>query len=247
MVSTDGELGIFASRRKNAGLNLCTYTLPADLKPDPVTVVKAIWGGRCLKELTVSIEYVQSKRVEQVTYSKEDGQFAHIVQLEDGEDVVLTVQGENVGYQSVVVHEQGTDAASAVALDLAPPAKLEAARKMTRVRRATLLSWRTCNLTPKKAPCPNARRSSCALANHLERQPELRLDIDGHTDDIGEAQDNLVLSQSRAEVVKTFLMTCGVNGDRMTTQGHGEAQPKTTNATPEGRRVNRRTEFRWMD
>ena len=66
-----------------------------------------------------------------------------------------------------------------------------------------------------------------ALANHLERQPELRLDIDGHTDDIGEAQDNLALSQSRAEAVKAFLMSCGVDGDRMTTQGHGESRPKT--------------------
>ena len=170
------------------------------------------------------------------------------MQLEDGEDVVLTVQGENVGYQSVVVHEQGTDAASAVALDLAPPAETGSGSENDARSKGNPFELEDVQFDTKKSTL--SKRSEIilrALANHLERQPELRLDIDGHTDDIGEAQDNLVLSQSRAEVVKTFLMTCGVNGDRMTTQGHGEAQPKTTNATPEGRRVNRRTEFRWMD
>ena len=250
VVSTDGELGIFATRRRGTrGLDLCTYPLPADLKPDPVTVVKGDLGWPVPEgALTVSIEYVQSKRVEQVTYSKEDGQFAHIVQLEDGEDVVLTVQGENVGYQSVVVHEQGTDASSAVALDLAPATETGGASENGSRTKGNPFELQDVQFETKKSTL--SKRSEVilrALANHLERQPELRLDIDGHTDDIGEAQDNLILSQSRAEVVKAFLVACGVDGDRMTTQGHGESQPKTTNATPEGRRVNRRTEFRWMD
>ena len=250
VVSTDGELGIFASRRRGTrGLDLCTYPLPADLKPDPVTVVKGDLGWPVPEgELTVSIEYVQSKRVEQVTYSKEDGQFAHIVQLEDGQDVVLTVQGENVGYQSVVVHEQGTDAASAVALDLTAAAETGGATENASRSKGNPFELEDVQFETKKSTL--SKRSEIilrALANHLERQPELRLDIDGHTDNIGEAQDNLILSQDRAEVVKAFLVTCGVDGDRMTTQGHGESQPKTTNATPEGRRVNRRTEFRWMN
>ena len=95
-----------------------------------------------------------------------------------------------------------------------------------------------------------------ALERELGPQPSFqitkldrldRLDIDGHTDDIGDAEDNLTLSESRAEAVKAFLVDCGIEEGRMTTQGHGESQPKTTNATPEGRRVNRRTEFRWVN
>ncbi|HCL46458.1 MAG TPA: hypothetical protein DHW55_04295 [Flavobacteriales bacterium] len=250
VVSTDGELGIFASRRRGTrGLDLCTYPLPADLKPDQVTVVKGDLGWPMPEgALTVSIEYVQSKRVEEVTYSKEDGQFAHIVQLEDGEDVVLTVQGENVGYHSVVVHEQGTEASSAIALDLASASETGGGSENASRAKGNPFELQDVQFETKKSTL--SKRSEIilrALANHLERQPELRLDIDGHTDNIGEAQDNLVLSQSRAEVVKAFLVTCGVDGDRMTTQGHGESQPKTTNTTPEGRRVNRRTEFRWVD
>ena len=250
VVSTDGELGIFASRRRGTrGLDLCTYPLPADLKPNPVTVVKGDLGWPVPEgELTVSIEYVQSKRVEQVTYSKEDGQFAHVVQLEDGEDVVLTVQGEHVGYESVVIHEQGSQASNAVTLDLAAAERTESNSTNAPLWSDTPFELQDVQFETKQTTL--SRRSEIilrALANHLERQPELRLDIDGHTDDIGEAQDNLALSQSRAEAVKAFLISCGVEGDRMTTQGHGESRPKTANTTAEGRRINRRTEFRWMD
>jgi outer membrane protein OmpA-like peptidoglycan-associated protein len=170
------------------------------------------------------------------------------VQLENGEDVVLTVQGENVGYQSVVVHEQGSDASSAVALDLASAVETGGGSEDASHSKGNPFELQDVQFETKKSTL--SKRSEIilrALANHLERQPELRLDIDGHTDDIGEAQDNLVLSQSRAEVVKAFLVACGVDDDRMTTQGHGESQPKTTNDTSEGRRVNRRTEFRWVD
>ena len=147
-----------------------------------------------------------------------------------------------------MVHEQGTDASSAVALDLAPASETGGGSENASRAKGNPFELQDVQFETKKSTL--SKRSEIilrALANHLERQPELRLDIDGHTDNIGEAQDNLVLSQSRAEVVKAFLVTCGVDGDRMTTQGHGESQPKTTNTTPEGRRVNRRTEFRWVD
>lgn len=250
VVSTDGVEGIFSSRRRGTrGLDLCTYRLPEDLKPQAVTVVKGDLGWPIPDgELTVNIEYVQSKRIEQIRYSKEDGQFAHIVQLEEGEDVVLTVQGDNVGYQSVVVHEADSQASNAVTLDLT--SSLENAPKSKSSPHAAGSPFELQDVqfeTKKSTLSKRAEIILRALANHLEREQELRLDIDGHTDDIGDAEDNLTLSESRAEAVKAFLVDCGIEEGRMTTQGHGESQPKTTNATPEGRRVNRRTEFRWVN
>ena len=64
---------------------------------------------------------------------------------------------------------------------------------------------------------------------------------------MGDESENLSLSIRRAEVVSEFLSACGVDEDRMTSQGFGESRPKTTNLDEAGRRVNRRTEFRWMD
>ena len=241
VVSTDGTEGIFASRRRGTrGLDLCTYTLPDALKPDAVTVVKGDLGWPTPEgELIVNIEYVQSKRVEQVTYSAEDGTFAHVVQLERGEDVVLTVEGDQVGYVSAVVHEGGSVAQSAVNIempvqDLRPePGRPFELRDVQFETKQSTLSGRSATILR-------------ALANHLERKPNLHLDIDGHTDDIGTEQDNLVLSVARAETVKSFLVSCGVAEERMTTQGHGETRPKVNNDSEQGRSINRRTEFRWV-
>ena len=250
VVSTDGQRGIFATRRRGTrGLDLCTYELPPDLKPEPVTVVKGDLGWPVTEgPLKVSIEYVQSKRVEEVTYSREDGQFAHIVQLETGEDVVMTVQGEDVEYQSVVVHEQGNAVSNSVYVDLTTTNNHQASSPQSTGNAAAPFELREVQFDTKKSTL--SKRSKIilqALANHLERHPHLQLDIDGHTDDIGEEADNLALSLSRAEVVKTFLISCGVATNRMTTQGHGETKPKTSNTTFEGRQINRRTEFRWVN
>ena len=86
-----------------------------------------------------------------------------------------------------------------------------------------------------------------ALANRLEREPKASLNIDGHTDNIGESEDNLTLSVGRAQTVKAYLMSCGTSADRLTVEGHGENNPKTTNDTSQGRQVNRRTEFLWKE
>ena len=86
-----------------------------------------------------------------------------------------------------------------------------------------------------------------ALANHMHRNPDRVLHIEGHTDDVGDAQDNLQLSQARAEAVRDYLVSVGIASERMQVRGYGETTPKTTNTTPQGRKANRRTAFRWAE
>ena len=242
VVSTDGKFGMFASRRDGTlGLDICTYTLPDELKPDPVTVVTGEVGWPVPKgELTLNIEYVQSKRVEQIQISTEDGTFAHVVKLEDGEDVVMTLEGDEVGYQSRVIHEDGTDPGNSVSLDFVPETPrdneggtFELPDVQFDTKKATLSSRSLVVLS--------------ALANHMDRNPERELHIEGHTDDVGDAEDNLKLSQARAEAVRDHLVSEGIASERMHVRGYGETAPKTTNTTPEGRKVNRRTAFRWAE
>lgn len=70
------------------------------------------------------------------------------------------------------------------------------------------------------------------------------VEIAGHTDDRGDAEVNRHLSQRRAEVVAKHLVRYGVNPERIRARGYGESQPVAENATAEGRKLNRRIEFR---
>ena len=81
-----------------------------------------------------------------------------------------------------------------------------------------------------------------AVAMLLE-YTDVRLEIGGHTDNVGKAEFNMELSQKRAESVKTYLVGKGVQADRLTSVGYGMDKPLTANKTAADKAKNRRTEF----
>jgi len=78
----------------------------------------------------------------------------------------------------------------------------------------------------------------------LEHYPDIRIEIVGHTDNVGTAEYNLELSKNRAESVKRYLVDGGVDPARLETRGAGQSEPVTSNDSDEGRAKNRRTEFK---
>ena len=79
---------------------------------------------------------------------------------------------------------------------------------------------------------------------YMQAHPDVKLRITGYTDNIGSAASNLDLSKRRASSVAAVLsQQFGVSADRFATDGMGDAQPVGSNATPEGRAMNRRVEF----
>jgi len=74
--------------------------------------------------------------------------------------------------------------------------------------------------------------------------PTVRLEVAGHTDDVGGEQDNLDLSQRRAAAVRDYLIAKGVAADRLEARDYGETKPIAPNDSEEGRAQNRRTEVK---
>ena len=81
------------------------------------------------------------------------------------------------------------------------------------------------------------------VAERLRENPDLRVRIEGYTDERASEAHNLELSQERAEAVKRILVGLGIAEGRLDTVGLGEADPIAPNDTPEGRALNRRVEL----
>lgn len=81
------------------------------------------------------------------------------------------------------------------------------------------------------------------IAQQLKRHPDIKLEISGHTDDIGGDDFNMRLSLERAKSVKNELVKMGINSRRLTVKGYGKTKPIMPNDSDENRKRNRRTEF----
>lgn len=78
----------------------------------------------------------------------------------------------------------------------------------------------------------------------LKQHADLNLLIEGHTDNVGNAESNQALSERRAAAVRNFLIdTYGIDASRLTSKGFGANNPVASNDTPEGRQQNRRVEL----
>ena len=82
------------------------------------------------------------------------------------------------------------------------------------------------------------------LAGLLKDNASVAVELSGHTDNTGDADANLSLSQSRAEAVMNYLVEQGIDESRLTAQGYGDTAPIDSNETDEGRQNNRRTELK---
>jgi outer membrane protein OmpA-like peptidoglycan-associated protein len=78
----------------------------------------------------------------------------------------------------------------------------------------------------------------------LKENPTLRIQIKGHTDNVGKALDNIKLSNDRASAVVAYLNIKGIDPKRLSFKGFGAAQPIADNNSEEGRARNRRTELK---
>lgn len=85
------------------------------------------------------------------------------------------------------------------------------------------------------------------LVEFLKKNNSTRIEISGHTDDIGNETDNLILSDNRAKSVSSYLIQKGINSSRILSKGYGESKPVVENTTEENRQQNRRVEFKILE
>lgn len=119
-----------------------------------------------------------------------------------------------------------------------PEIKEEIVKKMTYAAKQIYFA------TGKTSLLSRSFKSLDDVAGVLNENPEVRLQIDGYTDNTGKAETNLLLSEKRALVVKEYLVSKGVAEDRISYKGYGQENPVADNKTAAGRAQNRRVELK---
>lgn len=97
--------------------------------------------------------------------------------------------------------------------------------------------------TGKSTIKPSSNKELDELVELLKLKPEMKIEISGHTDNVGNENDNLILSENRAKAVMNYLTSKGIPSNRLTYKGYGSSKPISDNNSEQGRKLNRRTEI----
>ena len=241
VVSTDGKSAYFASSNVKAakGLDIFTFEVPLKARPEKVIIIKGDVRnekGELIPEARLELKYTKSKEIHEVGVDKKDGTYAAVINLRKDEDVVVSVKSdvEEVAFNTRVYTM--ADTANTVQKVEMQVEKIKAGKtyKINDIRFKTASSELN----------EESKRVLEEFADYLNENKTLRIEIGGHTDNVGDANKNLILSTDRAFEVFGFLQTKGVDGNRMAFKGYGQSMPSVPNTSEENRATNRRTEFK---
>ncbi len=161
----------------------------------------------------------------------------------------LKVDGTNVTLRGEVANEaQRQQIASDIATSLNPSYTVNNGLRVSAAEQNLLdetLARRIIEFDSGKATLtPSGQAILDEMAVALQKVKGKKVEVIGHTDNIGQREGNLALSQARAEAVRTYLSGKGISQDMVLVSGQGPDRPVADNATVDGRARNRRIEFR---
>ena len=228
MVSKDHSLG---------GSDIFRIDLPKQAKPKPVILIK----GQVLNDVTKTpiearisyIDLLTEQEVGIATSSPVDGSY-NIV-LPPGTDYSMLAVKDGFISESNHIYAIEISEYTEMAVDLhLIPMEVGVSVQLKN------LFFETGKGVLKEESNDELNR----LVNLLKNNPNLFIEVGGYTDNVGSAEENLKLSQDRADAIRKFLVMTGIEPDRVTSKGYGAASPLATNDTEEGRAQNRRVEFK---
>lgn len=237
-VSIDGQVAYFSSA-KNGNWDIYSFELYEEARPQSVALLKGELrdeSGDPVEDATIEIAYEGSDEVTEIKVNGNDGKYAAIVKTNKKQDVMVTVKKEGHAFDSRVIEktEFKDDNVAIKGKDLAV--------KELKVGEAYTIN----DILYATASARLNDRSKFILkgfARFLKENETISVSIQGHTDNEGDPAKNLKLSQDRADGVKEFLISQGIDKKRLTSEGFGQTKPKVPNTSEENKAMNRRTEF----
>lgn len=237
VVSLDGKTAFFASNviSQGSGWDIFSFDMPEFARPEEVILVSGSLKSdpeESLKTSTLEIKNLKTKEVTQIKVDQETGNYARVIQTKPDEDLIISVRKKGLAFSSSYIKPQSTGLVVKTQLQAV---ELEVGReyKLNDINFGT-------NSYALDAVSRNVIEE---FILYLKDNPELKADIQGHTDNVGDDQDNLVLSKNRAKTVYDYVVNQEISPARVSHHGYGESRPIDDNSTEDGRARNRRTVF----
>lgn len=243
VITADGKYGYYSLDAKRVGnqrvSRLYRFRLPDELTKRFNTanyLRGVVTDVRTKKPIQANIELMNlttGKRVQLLSSDATTG--TYLTTLPNGSEWGLYVSAKGYFYKSLSFDYSQKNNAEGYQLDIAlEPLQRESYGVLSNIYFET-----------GKAELQEKSRTELnKLIEQLRSQPTLRIEITGHTDDVGDAKQNQLLSQKRAQSVVDYLVESGVGKERIKAVGMGEAKPIVPNTSDENRQLNRRIEWR---
>ncbi len=243
LVINPGGDAAYISSAKEGGFgntDIYRFELPKEARPAPVSYVKGkVFDNNDKHPLAAGFELIDMQSGKTVVNSSSDavnGEF--ILSLPVDKDYALNVSCSGYLFYSMNFSVQKNS-------DRSNPLQLDVPMQPLQVGEKVVLH----NIffkTDKFDLEPDSKAELDKLLAFLNKNPGMKIEISGHTDNVGTELHNIELSQNRANSVFSYLVANGIDKSRLTYKGYGKSMPVDTNDTPEGRAKNRRTEFKVM-
>ncbi|WP_144125060.1 OmpA family protein [Catellatospora sichuanensis] len=227
----------------------------------PPTVVFTLGGGRIAVTGTVPSEAARTALVQAATELAGAGQVDDRLTVDAAvtdaglsglpnvvkalgkgtKDATVELRGGNLSLAGTLDSQATKDAVAAAAAQVG--ATVADRTELAKVQQALVKLPAVTFLDNSTTLTAAGRAALTQAARILTDNPQVKVRIEGHTDNNGSTGDNLALSRARAKTVLTFLVSQGIAADRLTAQGYGESRPARPNTSEANQAVNRRVEF----
>ena len=247
-VSSDTKTGYFFSydegkvRGRGMGrYDLYGFDLYKEARPQQISFVKGSVKDSAGNQVSGAVIEVKDTKTKQTSFATVDSASGeYMIAVKKKNDLVLTVKKDDVAFNVKVIQIKDIlpidEEPSVVNLEVR-----EAKEGGRFVINNILYNTNSAELkTESRIILEN-------FAQYLKENPKIKIEIQGHTDNVGNPKDNEALSSNRAFSVKAMLEEFGVDGKRILAKGFGQNKPIAENTTEEGRAKNRRTEFQILE
>lgn len=241
IVSADARTAYYSSDRKGGygKQDIYTFELPVPVRPErSLCLSGTVYDQASKQKLSATVSVLSLATGEIISTTTSDPATGHyVISMPAAQDYAIHVSAKGYLFHSQsheALADQG-DVLETVVTDI-PLSRIEKGQCIA-LRNVFFETGKSDILDPSKVELDK-------VVEILKANPSIKIELGGHTDNVGKPADNQLLSERRAQSVMEYLKSQGIASDRLTYKGYGESKPITTNDTEEGRQQNRRTELK---